>query len=84
MMLRDAKDKEAAWNFLDWWMSDDTQASYCNEMEAVLGVASKHPTANKNVLSRLPWSASEYKNLAAQFDKLGRHAGSPRRVLYQP
>lgn len=74
MMLRDAKDKEAAWDFLDWWMSDDTQASYCNEMEAVLGVASKHPTANKNVLSRLPWSASEYKNLAAQFDKL---AGTP-------
>lgn len=66
MMLKNTKDLNAAWAFLKWWTSDETQSSFSNEMEAVMGVASKQPTANRNALSRLSWTAGEYKALSAQ------------------
>lgn len=74
MLLRDAGDPQAAWKFISWWTSDDTQYRFCTEMEAVLGASAKQPTANVNVISRLPWTASEYRNLEKQFGNL---AGTP-------
>ena len=74
MMLSGAKNREAAWAFMDWWTSEDTQVAFCTEMEAVIGVAAKQPTANINALARLPWTSEEYKNLSIQFERL---AGTP-------
>lgn len=67
MMLKGSKNPNAAWEFIDWWTSDDTQSSFCNEMEVVLGVAAKQPTANVEVMKKLPWTANELLNLSLQF-----------------
>ncbi|MFD1174904.1 extracellular solute-binding protein [Paenibacillus puldeungensis] len=67
MMLQNAKDKEAAWEFMKWWTSDETQTSYGREMEGLMGAAARYPTANINALERLPWPVSDFESLEEQF-----------------
>lgn len=67
LMLDDAKDKEAAWEFLKWWTSDDTQTTFGREMEGLMGAAARYPTANINALAQLPWPVEDYENLEEQF-----------------
>src|SRR5690606_15763349 len=68
MMLESAEDKEAAWEFMKWWTSDDTQAKFGREMEGLMGAAARYPTANINALDSLPWPVADYKQLKEQFD----------------
>lgn len=68
LMLEDAKDKEAAWEFLKWWTSDDTQTTFGREMEGLMGAAARYPTANINALAQLPWPVEDYENLEEQFE----------------
>ena len=56
MMLENADNKEAAWEFMKWWTSKETQIAYGREMEGLMGEAARYPTANiealKNCLGR--------------------------------
>ncbi|WP_373425841.1 extracellular solute-binding protein [Paenibacillus endoradicis] len=67
MMLEKAEDKEAAWQFMKWWTSDETQAKFGREMEGLMGAAARYPTANINALDSLPWPVADYKQLKEQF-----------------
>lgn len=67
MMLRNAKDKEAAWEFMKWWTDKDTQIMYGREMEALMGEAARYPTANVEALAELPWPVKDYQNLESQW-----------------
>ena len=67
MMLEKADDKDAAWQFMKWWTSDDTQAKFGREMEGLMGAAARYPTANINALDSLPWPVEDYKQLKEQF-----------------
>jgi len=68
MMLEKAEDKDAAWQFIKWWTSDETQAKFGREMEGLMGAAARYPTANINALDSLPWPVEDYKQLKEQFD----------------
>ena len=62
MMLKGAEQrgkKEIAWDFLKWWASADTQATYARELEAVMGAAARYATANKETFKTLSWSSKE-------------------------
>ncbi|MCI3922868.1 extracellular solute-binding protein [Paenibacillus sp. TRM 82003] len=67
MMLENADDKEAAWEFLKWWTEKDTQIQYGREMEGLMGEAARYPTANIEALEQLPWPVKDYKNLEKQW-----------------
>lgn len=67
IMLKQAKDQEAAWEFMKWWVSAETQTRYGREMEGLMGAAARYPTANIRALDSLPWPAADYNNLKAQF-----------------
>jgi len=58
--------QEEAWQFLTWWMSEDTQTSYGIEVENILGVAGRVATANRYALENLPWSSRDLKQLEGQ------------------
>ncbi len=62
--------KEDAWRLMQWYTSATTQARYANELQAVLGSGAKYNTANIQAISELPWTASEYRALAAQMQNL--------------
>jgi len=70
MMMRSVEDRGnefAAYVFMQWWSNSDSQSSYGNEMEALLGPSAKQNTANIEALYSMPWSKSEHDQLAAQF-----------------
>jgi ABC-type glycerol-3-phosphate transport system substrate-binding protein len=66
MMLNQSKNKEAAWKFMKWWISADTQVRFGREMESLMGAAARHPTANIEAAKRLPWPVKDYNALTEQ------------------
>jgi len=68
ILLDDSDHKEAAWEFMQWWLSTDTQTEYANALEAIMGSAARYPTANIEVLDQLPWSLKDATQIKKQFD----------------
>ena len=66
VILRDAKDPEACWRFLEWFTRSDTQADYGNRLENQLGEAARYATANLAAVELLNWSSQEKAVLRAQ------------------
>ncbi|MEC0206701.1 extracellular solute-binding protein [Paenibacillus lautus] len=67
VMLKQAKNKDAAWEFMKWWVSKDTQVRFGREMEGLMGAAARYPTANIEALRELPWPERDYRNLEEQW-----------------
>lgn len=57
---------DAAWRFVKWWMQSDTQLSYCQNVESIMGSAARVASANPDVIKQLPWSDSELTALLSQ------------------
>ncbi len=68
VILDTSKRKNEAWKFLKWWMSEETQTNYGNEIENILGVGGRVATANINALNKLPWAVKDYRQLTAQLN----------------
>ena len=69
-MIDGCEDKNKAWTFMKWYVGDECQVDYSNEMAAILGPSAKHPTANITALESLPWTRAEYNQIKLQFDNL--------------
>jgi ABC-type glycerol-3-phosphate transport system substrate-binding protein len=67
MMLENAQNKEASWQFMKWWTSKQTQVEFGREMEGLMGAAARYPTANMEALEQLPWPVKDYQNLEKQW-----------------
>ncbi|MCL2754534.1 MAG: extracellular solute-binding protein [Oscillospiraceae bacterium] len=63
-------EEEAAWEFLKWFTSDETQTQFGQNMEAMLGPLGRFDTANINAMRNLAWSAVELGRLETQRDAL--------------
>lgn len=68
IMMEQSKDKEAAWEFIKWWTSKDTQVRFGREMEGLMGAAARYPTANVEAMDELPWPSKDLENLKEQWD----------------
>ena len=69
VMMRSAKNKDNAWEFMKWWTSADTQYRFGMEMESLLGPAAKYNTANLEAFERLPWIRQDYDRMTEQLQK---------------
>ncbi len=68
IMMEQSKEKEAAWEFMKWWVSGEIQTQYGREMEALLGAAARYPSANIEAFEALPWPSEDYRALKSQFE----------------
>ena len=41
IIMEQAEDKEASWEFLKWWTSKDVQVRFGREMEGLMGAAAR-------------------------------------------
>lgn len=69
VLMKSAKNKDNAWDFIKWWISDDVQLRYAYALEASMGIGARYPTANRDVLKQLPWPSSFLDSLLMQFEK---------------
>ncbi len=67
IMLNRAEDKQKTWEFIDWFLSDDIQAAFGNNIEAALGELARYPTANTSAFKRLPWNVNQKDMLLTQW-----------------
>jgi ABC-type glycerol-3-phosphate transport system substrate-binding protein len=67
VMMKSTQKPQQAWEFLKWWTSADTQTMFGREMESLMGAAARHPTANIEAFSRLPWPIADYNALVSQY-----------------
>jgi ABC-type glycerol-3-phosphate transport system substrate-binding protein len=67
IIMNDTERPDQSWEFLKWWTSADTQTLFGREMESLMGPAARHPSANIEAFSRLPWPIADYQALSAQF-----------------
>lgn len=70
MMMKSSKNKELAWEFIKWYMSDDVQVSFAQQMESILGSCAKVNTANTNALFNMAWTNSERNALLEQMENV--------------
>lgn len=55
IILNTCEDPYSAWEFLKWWTSDTAQLRYASDVESVLGIISRHSTANLEAFAKLSW-----------------------------
>ncbi len=65
-----SKNKAGGWEFLKWWTDADTQLSYSNNCESILGVSGRVATANLDALTRMGWDSDSLDALLSQWDQL--------------
>ncbi len=70
VMMADCEEIEAAWKFMKWWVSAESQSTYGQEYYALLGASGQYATANQEALFSMSWTAEERKELQNQFDWL--------------
>ena len=68
IMPSTVKDKEIAWDFMDWYTDKDAQLQYCNDMVALLGQSAKIVVANQDAFVSLPWTSAEREVFLTAFD----------------
>lgn len=69
-IMKSSENKDAAWEFLKWWVSADTQYRYSAENEAILGESGRVATANVEALSRLSWDDESLSVILSQWEKV--------------
>lgn len=67
MILGDTDNADAAWEFLKWWTDAETQLSYVQSLESVLGIAGRVATSNIQAANRLTWDGDCLENLNEQW-----------------
>ena len=70
IMLKDCKNKDAAWELIKWWSSHEVQTRYANDLEACLGISGRYTTANLFTLENIGWTQKELNILKTQFKNL--------------
>ncbi|MBQ4580381.1 MAG: extracellular solute-binding protein [Clostridia bacterium] len=68
VILSQSDKQEAAWEFLKWWMSKETQTRYGRELEAILGTGARWNTANVESFFSLPWDQRHAQVIKAQME----------------
>lgn len=58
-IMQKSEKQEAAWEFLKWWASTETQTVFSREVEALLGAEARWNTANIEAFHALPWKAED-------------------------
>lgn len=56
-ILKVSKSPQAAWKFLKWWTSAETQLSFSNEIESILGPTGRVSLSNVEAFASLQWDA---------------------------
>ncbi len=59
VILAQSEKPEQAWDFLEWWMSTETQVEYAQEVEAIMGAEARWNTANTEAFLSLSFDVND-------------------------
>lgn len=87
-ILKNCDNYDAAWELLKWWTDEQTQLSYSNEIEAILGPTGRIAVANVNAFKNLAWereATQEFLDAWEEVVEIPEYPGSyyVARSIYQ-
>lgn len=87
-ILKLTKNPKAAWEFLKWWTSTETQLAFSNEIESILGPTGRVSLSNVEAFSSLQWDADMRDTIITamkQIEEVPEYPGSyyVSRSVYQ-
>ncbi|MDF2610233.1 MAG: hypothetical protein K0R92_1707 [Lachnospiraceae bacterium] len=77
MIFKNTDKEEEAWQFLKWWLSDETQVKFAYSLESTYGVQYRWNTANLKAFSQLPYSDKHKKVILEQLSYQKENARHP-------
>lgn len=54
-IMKSSKNPENTWKFLRWWVSEETQLAFSNEVESILGPTGRVSVSNVEAFKRMEW-----------------------------
>ena len=69
-IMSGTKNLDAAWTFLQWWNSADTQDTFGKRLESVVGTAARYNTANRKAIAKVRWEPDMRQSMLAQADEV--------------
>lgn len=69
-ILEKSEHKDEAWRFIKWWTSADTQLSYNNNVESILGSISRTTTATVEAFEKMSWNEDDLSILLEQRENI--------------
>ncbi len=69
-IIKKSPNQEAAWEFLKWWVSAETQTRYNNNIESILGVISRSAVSNVEAFNSLAWDPDDLVVLNEQWSNV--------------
>ena len=87
-ILNMSKTPKNAWEFLKWWTDADTQLSFSNEVEAILGPTGRVSASNVEAFSNMEWDSKMKDTILTamnQVEEIPEYPGSyyVSRSVYQ-
>ena len=80
MMLEQSNMKDEMWEFMKWWMSDEVQLQYGNELQMRFGQEYVWATANLAALQEVPYIEREHREIIVEQVRIAREI--PRHPAY--
>lgn len=59
IIMNSSQKKESSWEFLKWWTSTETQTTFSQNMESLIGAEARWASANIEAFSALAWNKGE-------------------------
>ncbi len=69
-ILNISKNPDKAWEFIKWWTSNDTQLSYSNNVESILGPTGRVALANIEAIKGLSWEEGALDSLLEAWEEV--------------
>ena len=66
IIFKHTKNKEAAWEVLKWWTSEEVQSLYGKEMESIQGPSARWPSANDKAIEKMSWDKDIFNVIKEQ------------------
>ena len=68
IIMEDSDNKEAAWDFIKWWLSDETQSEFAQTLQSKYGSAYIWNSANLNAFAELAIPAEDRAVILEQWE----------------
>jgi len=66
-----------SWEFVQWFMSEEIQAVFALELEAMFGPSARYNTANVEALKSIPWDKHSYDTIMTSLANVRELPGVP-------
>lgn len=67
MIFEKSTNKTEGWEFIQWWLSTETQERFASDLEGFFGIAFRWNTANIEAFTNLPWRRDELNHILEQW-----------------